>query len=106
MKRGSACGRRAFHGIVTPAILALAACGGGEPQPVATFDCGDFRFTVAYAADTAIVTVTDDTFRLPRAISASGARYSDGVSTFWEHQGAALLEFADTSFSECPLVSS
>ena len=24
---------------------------------------------------------------LPRAISASGARYSDGRETFWEHHG-------------------
>ncbi len=27
------------------------------------------------------------TLRLPQVISASGARYSDGENTFWEHQG-------------------
>ena len=31
-------------------------------------------------------------FRLPRALSASGARYSDGDHTFWEHQGSASVE--------------
>lgn len=28
---------------------------------------------------------------LPLAVSASGARYSDGTMTFWEHQGTATL---------------
>ncbi|HEY3275736.1 MAG TPA: MliC family protein [Syntrophorhabdaceae bacterium] len=28
---------------------------------------------------------------LPEAVSASGARYSDGKMTFWEHQGSATL---------------
>ena len=31
------------------------------------------------------------TITLPAAISASGARYSNGTLTFWEHQGTATL---------------
>jgi hypothetical protein len=31
-------------------------------------------------------------FTLPQALSASGARYSDGTNTFWEHQGGAIFE--------------
>ncbi len=33
-----------------------------------------------------------EVFRLPRAVSASGARYSDGHMTFWEKGGTAFLE--------------
>jgi len=33
---------------------------------------------------------------LPLAVSASGARYSDGKMTFWEHQGTATLFRGDT----------
>jgi membrane-bound inhibitor of C-type lysozyme len=93
-------------------ILAfLSACGGGDSPsaipgdtPAATFDCGDFRFTVSYRSDTAVVAMPGDTIRLPIAISASGARFSDGTSTFWEHQGAARLELPDRDFEDCPLV--
>ncbi len=88
------------------ALVALTACAAGSPEPQATFDCGDFRFTVAYRGDSAIVAIPGDTLTLPRAVSASGARYSDGTSTFWEHQGAALLDLAGASFADCPLVSS
>lgn len=100
--------RPSRHGLIVLALLTLGACAGQEsaPEAAATFDCGDFRFTVAYRADSAIVTLPDTTLRLPRAISASGARYSDEISTFWEHQGAALVEFADASYTDCPLVTS
>lgn len=33
---------------------------------------------------------------LPLAVSASGARYSNGEMTFWEHQGTATLFRGDT----------
>lgn len=44
-------------------------------------------------ADWALLWLDDGRlFRLPRALSASGARYSDGNHTFWEHQGSAVVE--------------
>jgi len=100
--------RPSRHGLIVLALLMLGACAVSEspPEAAATFDCGDFRFNVTYRADSAIVTLPDTTLRLPRAISASGARYSDEVSTFWEHQGAALVELADTSYTDCPLITS
>ncbi len=33
---------------------------------------------------------------LPAALSGSGARYSDGTRTFWEHQGVARYLVNDT----------
>lgn len=32
------------------------------------------------------------TLTLPLAVSGSGARYSNGAQTFWEHQGGAIFE--------------
>ncbi|MBI5518794.1 MAG: MliC family protein [Desulfovibrio sp.] len=36
-----------------------------------------------------------ETLTLPLALSASGARYSDGESTYWEHHGSARFERGD-----------
>ena len=65
------------------------------------YQCGETRFAVEFRGDTAVVTGEDGSFSLPIAISASGARYSDGTSTYWEHQGTALFELPDTSYQEC-----
>lgn len=44
-------------------------------------------------ADWALLWLDDGSFfRLPRALSASGARYSDGTHTFWEHQGSGVVD--------------
>jgi len=37
---------------------------------------------------------------LPRALSASGARYSDGRDTFWEHQGQGRFLSGDSVLFE------
>jgi len=101
---------------VMAAVLAfaLAACSGEgagtgagpvpeaavSPEPAPIPDA----ITAVYAAEdgaeltarfdtkknTVEVTLPDGrTVTLPRAVSGSGARYSDGRETFWEHQGEA-----------------
>lgn len=48
------------------------------------------------ASDTVTVDLEDgSSLTLPAAQSASGARYSNGQMTFWEHQGSATLEKED-----------
>jgi len=37
---------------------------------------------------------------LPLAMSGSGARYSNGSQTFWEHQGGAIYEEGETLLFE------
>lgn len=56
---------------------AYIAASGEQLQ--ACFDLVQNRVTVAFADGSSLV--------LPVAISGSGARYSDGTHTFWEHQG-------------------
>lgn len=60
-----------------------------------------------YAADTKTVTlyVQGRTFKLPIAMSGSGARYSDGKTTIWEHQGEATFETPGASFTGCKAMS-
>jgi putative lipoprotein len=37
----------------------------------------------------------DRQYRLPHAMSGSGARYSDGVTTFWNKGRSALIQVGD-----------
>ena len=56
-----------------------------------------------YAPDAKSVTLyaQGQTFHLPVAMSGSGARYSDGKTTIWEHQGQAQFETAGASLTGC-----
>ncbi len=84
--------------------LLLAACGGTAQPPAtvapenvirATFVCPDGTSIEAVfdnAADTVTVTLPDGTLTLPHVESGSGARYSDGTTTFWNKGDEALVE--------------
>jgi inhibitor of cysteine peptidase len=53
------------------------------------------------SAETVTVTLPDGRcVTLPAATSASGARYSNGRETFWEHQGAGRFFVGDTLLFE------
>jgi membrane-bound inhibitor of C-type lysozyme len=81
--------------------LAIVGCATGEnPQAEgnqATFTCPTGE-TIEAVFPTevdgeVIVTLPDqETVSLPRVESASGAKYSDGTTTFWEKGGEALVE--------------
>lgn len=79
-------------------LLAFFATGCAcscKVKPEFVFDCGNGRVvTVEYMeqADVMRLGYEGQVYRLPRAISASGARYSDGHLTFWEKGGTAFLE--------------
>jgi len=48
-------------------------------------------------ADTVTVTLPGGrTVTLPRAVSGSGARYSDGNDTFWDHHGEGTFTTGET----------
>ena len=55
---------------------------------VTQFDCGhNNRLTIGWKKDVVQVSYDGNTWFLPRALSASGARYSDGKREIWDHQG-------------------
>lgn len=70
---------------------ASLSCGGSPRQVAAAYRAGDgARLEACFDLDRNTVTVgLADGSRvvLPAALSGSGARYSDGARTFWEHQG-------------------
>ena len=84
-----------------------APCAAGEHAVGATttYSCSDgVTFSVAFEEDTgcAAVNAGGQSYRLGSAISGSGARYSDGTTQFWEHQGEATLEgAAGGPYTEC-----
>jgi membrane-bound inhibitor of C-type lysozyme len=65
------------------------------------YDCGRLSVPVLFREDTAYVKLPGRDLRLPLARSASGARYSDGEHTLWEHQGTARLELPEDTFTSC-----
>ena len=53
-------------------------------------------------ARTATVTLPDGTLELPQVEAASGARYSDGTTTFWTKGDEAFVQVNDeTVISDC-----
>jgi inhibitor of cysteine peptidase len=73
------------------------------PEPRVTTACyrsGDGKIAVAsfdLGRDLVTVTLPDGrSVTLPAAPSASGARYSDGKDTFWEHQGSGRFFTGET----------
>jgi membrane-bound inhibitor of C-type lysozyme len=88
-------------------VLAILAAGLVHTPAAATtalYRCALNLDVVAnYASDAKNVTIyaQGQTFHLPVALSGSGAKYSDGKTTLWEHQGEALFETPGASFTVC-----
>ncbi|MGH7591766.1 MAG: MliC family protein [Gemmatimonadales bacterium] len=81
--------------------LLVAACGvparHSSPQFVFACPAGD-TVRVRFFNDSAEVLLPRDTTRhlLPRAMSGSGARYSDGTLTFWNKGDSAFVMHGDS----------
>jgi len=67
-------------------IAATFVCADGTSVP-ATFD---------NEAENVTITLPDGTLTLPQVVAASGARYSDGTTTFWNKGNEATLEVNGT----------
>lgn len=66
------------------------------------FECpNDFTFTARIEGQTAWLFLPGKTVSLPQVPSASGAKYSDGQTTFWNKGDAALLETGEDRHQEC-----
>ncbi len=73
-------------------IEATFVCPDGTSIP-AVFDNG---------AGTVTVTLPDGELTLPQVVSGSGARYSDGTTTFWNNGNEALVEVnGETIYEGC-----
>ena len=81
--------------------LALVGCTASEtPEAEVTsvaFACPDGETIEAIfpvdGGEEVIVTLPEqEAITLPQVESGSGAKYSDGTTTFWEHAGEAMVE--------------
>jgi len=98
--------RLSFASLLTG--IAVAGCDHPD-SPTFEYLCSDSRhLTVTYfnAAHPghARVVAGDITYELPHVKAASGARFSDGKVTWWEHGGLAELsrDGTNTECSELP----
>lgn len=89
------------------AIVAVTVFANPAAAASALYRCSLGVDIVAdYSADAKSVTIftQGEMFHLPVAMSGSGARYSDGKTTLWEHQGQAQFETPGASFTGCRVV--
>lgn len=100
-------------------VLVLAACTqpppADEEHPVATagrpvqtpivarFQCDAEIVTATFYGDRVTLDLPKRNVTLPHVVAASGARYSDGISTFWNKGSDAMLELDGRSRS-CRIV--
>jgi len=95
--------RNFFWGFAAVALVTTPAAAAS-----ALYRCPlNVDIAAAYSADAKSVTLytQGQTFHLPVAMSGSGARYSDGMTTIWEHQGTATFETPGASFTGCKAIS-
>jgi membrane-bound inhibitor of C-type lysozyme/uncharacterized membrane protein len=99
------------------AVALLAACaqgvtpdGGRQPVPVSAqglqrtfvYECSDgYRFVVRIEGEKAWLFLPEQTVSLPQVPSASGAKYSDGLLTFWNKGEEALFEDGKATSRDC-----
>jgi putative lipoprotein len=64
------------------------------PPIVARFDCDTLALTATFHSNDVVIEMPERTvaMTLPQVVSASGARYSDGASTFWNNGREATFE--------------
>jgi len=77
-------------------LCAASALAAGEQEAVAVYvsEQGQ-RLTARFdipGNTVRLVLPGGKRLTLPVAMSGSGARYSNGAQTFWEHQGSAIYE--------------
>ncbi|HYN38200.1 MAG TPA: MliC family protein [Rhodospirillales bacterium] len=80
-------------------LLFLAACAGDTESPTTmSFLCHDgtvLNATFLAEDDQMLLRVNDRTYDLSRLISASGARYGEGQTMFWNKGREAMLQRSD-----------
>jgi len=71
------------------------------PNTVVGFKCTNFAFLAKFFPGKVEIALAGRTLSLPQVLSGSGARYSDGATTFWNKGDGALFEMNGTSYNDC-----
>jgi len=94
---------------LAPALAALLLAGCVlPPQHTRDYSCPDgYEFNIRYSGaedpgDVALLEDESGVVKLPRAPAASGARYSNGITTFWEEgDSAMILRGEEVAHADC-----
>jgi membrane-bound inhibitor of C-type lysozyme len=85
--------------VAVSVMVGITSLWGADGQPVVTYVCSSGEELLAIfdlKTDSITLKLPDgSSHRLPRALSASGARYANDRMVFWEHQGEASLWLND-----------
>ena len=88
-----------FAAVALPVTLSCAQTNRETDQKWLSFRCPDAQTVMAqfHLPEDQFVNVrfAGRELRLPHVISGSGARYSDGKTTFWNKGNSALMEIDD-----------
>jgi putative lipoprotein len=68
---------------------------------VVAYDCAELSFRVELAAERARLLLPGRSLALPQVPAASGAKYSDGRTTFWSKGDEASLSLDGTEHAGC-----
>ena len=84
-------------------IVVARVAGAGAPAGVRVFayDCAGLAFRAEVGAERAIVFLAGRSVTLPRVPSASGAKFSDGSTTFWSRGAEASLHVDGALHTGC-----
>jgi len=87
---GAGCGSSAPSADVPASTQAAPS----KPPIVARFDCDTLALTATFHEDHVVIEVPEQrALTLPHVVSASGARYSNGPTTFWNKGREATFEW-------------
>ncbi|MGE5256200.1 MAG: YbaY family lipoprotein [Hyphomicrobiales bacterium] len=91
------------QGYPTEVEVLLAPAGSNETAPPATyfFECEGLEFTARYDQKGIYLFLPGRTLLLPEIASGSGAKYTDGKTTFWNKGEEALLEVDGKTYPQC-----
>ncbi|HTH43848.1 MAG TPA: YbaY family lipoprotein [Oxalicibacterium sp.] len=90
-----------------PIVLTLdRALNPSAPPPPAVntvvgFKCEDFAFIAKFFPAKVEIALAGRTLSLPQVLSGSGARYSDGKTTFWNKGDTAMFHMNGTDYKGC-----
>lgn len=97
---------RYVHLAVLAIVLLLSPCplhaSVSPEERLFTYDFQGFRFDVRFIEGAVILYLPDGPLTLPQGLSASGARYTDGNTTFWIKGENAHLELDGSVVDEKP----
>jgi putative lipoprotein len=92
------------HGHPAAADIRLTPAGGSHqtaPPPTFVFECPGLVFTARHDPRGLFLFLPDSTVLLPEVPAASGAKYSDGRTTFWSKGEEALIERDGRVYRDC-----